>query len=418
VVLAVLGVAAWIAVREYYKSQAANAKPKATPALPVVATQAHQGDIPVYFTGLGAVTPLYTITIKTRVDGQIMKVNYTEGQSVEKGQSLVEIDPRPYEVQLTQAEGQLVRDKALLDNALIDLQRYETLIKKNAVAEQIYATQKSTVAQDEGNVRTDQGNIDSAKLNLVYCHITAPISGRAGLRLVDPGNLVQAASATPLVVLTQTEPISVIFTIGEDQVPAVMKRVRAGEHLKVEAWDKDLRNFLANGELTTLDNQIDQTTGTLKLRATFPNKGETLFPNQFVNAKLLVENKKNVTLVPNAAIQRNGSSTFLYMVQPDNKVAVRNVKIGTTGADESEVLSDDIKPGDVLVTQGVDKLQDGTLVKAQVQPPANPQANAASSNSGTNNPSSGQGNNSGTATGGHHNKNAGGSSPTGANSHP
>jgi membrane fusion protein, multidrug efflux system len=416
-VLAVLGVAAWIAIREYSKAQAANAKPKGTPAAQVVATVAHQGDIPVYFNGLGAVTPIYTITIKSRVDGQIMKVNYIEGQMVHQGQSLVEIDPRPYEVQLTQAEGQLVRDKALLDNALIDLNRYETLIKKNAVAEQIYATQKSTVAQDEGNVRTDQGNIDSAKLNLVYCHITAPITGRAGLRLVDPGNLVQAAGATPLVVITQTEPISVIFTINEDQVPAVLKRMKAGQHLKVEAWDRDLKNFLANGELTTLDNEIDQTTGTLKLRATFANKDEMLFPNQFVNAKLLEEEKKNVTLVSNAAIQRNGSSTFLYVVPADNKVEVRTVKIGTAGADESEVVSDNVKPGDVLVTQGVDKLQDGSLVQATIQQPGNAQTNAAS---GANNApaSSAQGNTSGTTHGGHRNNSAGGSSQNGANSHP
>lgn len=406
--LVIVIVAGVIAVRQYMSHvQAASAKqPRNPPATQVVAVTAHQGDIPVYLTGLGAVTPIYTVTVKTRVDGQIMEVNYHEGQEIAKGQPLVEIDPRPYQVQLTQAEGQLTRDKALLDNARTDLQRYQTLIKKNAVAEQIYATQVSTVAQDEGNVKTDEGNIASARLNIAYCHITSPISGRVGLRLVDPGNLVQSAGATPLVVITQMQPISVIFTLGEDQLQPVLTRVRAGQHLKVDALDRDSKVVIAHGELTTLDNEIDQTTGTLKMRATFPNKDNTLFPNQFVNAQLLVEEKKKVTLVSNAAIQRNGTSTFIYVAQPDNTVNVRMVKLGTTGTDESEVLSG-INPGEIAITQGVDKLQEGSKVQAFVQQPGdqNPAQAAGSAAQGSNS-------NAGGNTG-HHGKRASNSTPSG-----
>lgn len=365
-VLVILGIGAWIGWREYSAAHAANAKPKNPPSTPVIAAVAHPGSIPVYFTGLGAVTPIYTVTIKTRVDGQIMSVGYTEGQKVQKGQSLVDIDPRPYEVQLTQAQGQLIKDQAALDNARIDLQRYQDLIAKNAVAQQIYATQKATVAQDEGNVKTDEGNIAAAKLNIAYCHITASINGRVGLRLVDPGNLVAAASSTPLVVITQTEPISVIFTLPELQIPPVLKRVRAGQHLRVDALDRDSANVIAHGELTTLDNQIDQTTGTLRFRATFPNTDGALFPNQFVNARLLVEERQNVVLIPNAAIQRNGNTTFVYVLQPDKTVTIRNVVLGATGPDESEITSG-VAANDVVIVQGVDKLQEGTRVQAQIQ---------------------------------------------------
>jgi membrane fusion protein, multidrug efflux system len=365
-VLVVLGIAVWIGLRVYKATRAANAKPHTPPSIPVIAAVSHRGDIPVYFTGLGAVTPIYTVTIRTRVDGEIMRVGYTEGQKVQKGQPLVDVDPRPYEAQLIQAQGQLIKDQATLDNARVDLKRYQDLIAKNAVAEQIYATQKSLVVQLEGAVKTDEGNIASAKLNILYCHITASITGRVGLRLVDPGNLVYAAGETPLVVITEMEPISVIFTLPEQQIPTVLKRVRAGERLKVDALDRDSKRVIANGELTTLDNQIDQTTGTLRLRATFPNHAETLFPNQFVNARLLVEKRQNVTLVPNAAIQRNGTATFVYVVQPDKTVQVRNVAIGTTDADESEIKWG-IAANDVVIVQGVDKLQEGTHVQAQIQ---------------------------------------------------
>ena len=335
------------------------------PATLVTAATAHKGDIGVYFTGLGAVTPLYTVTVTSRVDGQLMNVYYKEGQTVRKGELLAEIDPRPFEVQLKQAEGQLIKDQANLQNARVDLARYQELIKRNAVAEQTLATQQATVVQDEGIVKTDQAMIDSAKLNLVYSRITAPITGRVGLRLVDPGNIVLTSGNIPLMVLTQIEPISVIFTIAEDQVPAVVKRFRAGQRLQVDAYDRDLKRKLSQGYLLTLDNQIDQTTGTLKLRAIFDNKDDALFPNQFVNARLLVEEKHGVTLVPTAAIQRGTQRTFVYLVKPDNTVTVRDVSLGTTEGDNVEVVSG-LVPSDVVVTTGVDKLQEGSKVNAQV----------------------------------------------------
>jgi multidrug efflux system membrane fusion protein len=346
-------------------SAAAPGAGRVMPATPVTAASAHKGNIGVYFTGLGAVTPIYTVTVTSRVDGQLMNVYYKEGQTVRKGDLLAEIDPRPFEVQLKQAEGQLIKDQASLQNARVDLARYQELIKRNAVAEQQLATQQATVVQDEGIVKTDQGMIDSAKLNLVYSKITSPITGRVGLRLVDPGNIVLASGNTPLLVITQIEPISVIFTISEDQVPPIAKRSRAGERLEVDAYDRNLKKKLSQGYLLTMDNQIDQTTGTLKLRAIFDNKDDALFPNQFVNARLLVEEKQGVTLIPTAAIQRSTQRTYVYLVKPDQTVTVRNVTLGTTEGDQTEVVSG-LVPGDVAVTTGVDKLQEGTKVNAQI----------------------------------------------------
>jgi len=324
-------------------------------------SQAEKGDIGVYVTGLGTVTPLNTITVTTRVDGQLMAVRYKEGDTVKKGAPLVEIDPRPFQVQLEQAEGQLAKDQAALQNARIDLNRYEDLITKNAVSQQILQTQRATVAQAEATVRTDQANIDSAKLNLLYCDISAPISGRIGLRLVDPGNFVSAGTSTPLLVITQMEPISVIFTIPEQQVPAVRAALSAGKSLPVDAMDRDGTKVIGSGGLTTLDNQIDQTTGTLRLRATMPNKDDALFPNQFVNARMLLQRKKGVTLIPNAAVQRNGQKTFVYLVNNDRSVEIRNVALGTVDDQRSEVTSG-IKPHEVVVTRGVDRLQAGSTV--------------------------------------------------------
>lgn len=342
-------------------SRPGAAGPRGPMIVPVVAAKATKGDIGVYYTGLGSVTPLYTVTVKTRVDGQLMNIYYKEGQTVRKGALLAEIDPRPFQVQLTQAEGQLIKDKAALENARIDLARYETLLPKNAVPEQQVATQKATIAQDEGAVKTDEGNIDNAKLNLVYCRVTAPITGRIGLRLVDPGNIVHATDANGLMVITQVEPISVIFTIAEDQVPPLIKALRAGRKLEVDAYDREMKNKIAQGTLATLDNQIDPTTGTLKLRATFDNKDGALFPSQFVNARLLVQEKHGVTLVPTAAIQRNSQITYVYLVKPDQTVTVRPVTLGTTEGERSEVASG-LAPGDVVVTSGVDKLQEGSKV--------------------------------------------------------
>jgi multidrug efflux system membrane fusion protein len=362
--LIVIAAAAALVYRRHSEAPA-DAGTRPTPRIPVVAATARKGAIGVYVTGLGAVTPLQTITVKTRVDGELMAVSYREGQLVHKGDSLVEIDPRPYQVQLAQAEAQLLKDQAALQNAQIDLQRYESLILKSAVAQQVLMAQRATVAEDQGSVKADQANIDSAKLNIVYTHITAPLTGRVGLRLVDPGNMVSAAAGTPLVVITQTQPISIIFTIPEQQVSAVLGPVRAGRHLHVDAVDRELQSPIASGELTTVDNEIDQTTGTLKLRATLPNKNEALFPNQFVNARLLIQEKEGVTLVPNAAIQRNASATFVYVVTPNQTVNVRTVKLGVTNANESEIASG-VSPNEVVVTQGVDKLQEGSRVAAEV----------------------------------------------------
>jgi multidrug efflux system membrane fusion protein len=339
------------------------AQKKGFGAIPVVAAKARRGNIPVYFTGLGAVTPIYTVEVRSRVDGELMQINFKEGEIVHKGDALLEIDPRPYQVMLTQAEGQLARDQAILDNARVDLTRYKTLLAQNAVPEQQLVTQASLVEQEIGIVKTDQGVIDSAKLNITYSHILSPITGRIGLRLVDPGNIVHAADTNALLVITQIDPISVIFTIAEDQLPVVTQKFWAGQHLMVDAFDRSSNTKLATGVLATLDNQIDQTTGTLKLRANFDNKDNKLFPNQFVNVRLLVQLKQNVTLIPTATVQRNTQMTYVFLVQANNKVTVRAVNLGTTEGDDSEVTSG-LAPGDVVVMTGVDKLQEGTQVTA------------------------------------------------------
>ncbi|HUI41858.1 MAG TPA: MdtA/MuxA family multidrug efflux RND transporter periplasmic adaptor subunit [Terriglobia bacterium] len=331
---------------------------------PVVAVKASRGDIGVYLTGLGSVVPLHTVTVRTQINGYLMSVLYKEFDMVQQGAALAEIDPRPYQVQLEQAQGNLARDQAFLDNARVDLQRYQTLLTHNAVPEQQVATQQALVKQDEGVVKVDQAAIDSAKLNLTYCHITAPISGRVGLRLVDPGNFVSTGDATGLVVITQLQPITAIFTIPEDQLPAVLQKWRAGQHLPVDALDRN-KTKLASGYLSTLDNQIDPTTGTLKLRATFDNQKNELFPNQFVNARLLVEEKRGVTLIPTAAVQRNNQQTYVWLVKPDSTVTVQPVKLGTSEGDQTEVASG-LKPGDTLVMTGVDRLLEGAQVTAHL----------------------------------------------------
>jgi multidrug efflux system membrane fusion protein len=351
-------------------SAAKAAAAKGPPPIPVVAAKSRKGDIGVYYSGLGAVTPLATVTVKARVDGQLMNVRYREGDTVHKGDLLAEIDDGPYQAALTQAEGALLRDQATLENARIDLVRYQQLAPQKAIPEQQLATQQATVHQDEGVVKLDEGQIQSAKVNLAYCKIAAPATGRIGLRLVDPGNIVQTADANGLLVITQMDPISAIFTISEDQLQVVLKKMAAGQTLEVDAYDRAGNTKLAQGSLTTLDNQIDPTTGTLKLRATFPNGKGTLYPNQFVNAKLLVQEKHGVTLVSTAAIQRNSQATYVYVVKADSTVTVRPIAIGTTEGDDSEVTAG-LTPGEVVVMTGVDKLQEGSKVAAQI-PSASP----------------------------------------------
>jgi multidrug efflux system membrane fusion protein len=336
----------------------------AGPALPVVAATARTGSIGVFYTGLGAVTPLATVTVRSRVDGQIMSVRYREGETVHKGDLLVAIDDGPYQAALTQAEGQLIRDQATLENARIDLARYQQLVPLKAVPEQQLATQQATVHQSEGVVKFDQGQIESARVNLAYTRIAAPVSGRVGLRLVDVGNIVHAADTNGLLVITQMNPISVIFTISEDQLQVVLGKVAARQTLEVDAYDRAAKTKLAQGSLSTLDNQVDPATGTLKLRATFENAKGTLFPNQFVNARLLVQEKRGVTLLPTAAVQRNAQATYVYLVKPDSTVTVRPITIGTTEGDDSEIVSG-LAPGDVVVATGVDKLQEGSRVSAR-----------------------------------------------------
>jgi multidrug efflux system membrane fusion protein len=340
---------------------AASKKGRGMGAIPVVAVKAYTGNIGVYIEGLGNVIPIYTVTLKSRVDGELTKVLYTEGQLVHQGDLLVQIDPRPYQVMLEQAEGQLAKDQATLDNARVDLDRYQKLLAQNAIPEQQLATQKATVESAEGAVKSDQGAIDAAKLDLVYCRITAPITGRVGLRLVDPGNIVHATDTNGLVVITQVDPISVIFTISEGDLPAVVQRLRAGQHLKVEAQDNLLHKTLAVGTLQTIDNQIDQTTGTVRLRALFDNKKDALFPNQMVNPRLLVEEKHGVTLVPNAAIQRNSQTAYVWLVKPDRSVTVRAVTAGTQEGGQTQIAAG-LAPGEVVITDGVDKLQEGSKV--------------------------------------------------------
>ena len=338
---------------------------RAAGAVPVVAAKARRGDIGVYITGLGSVTPINTVTIKSRVDGQLMKIHYSEGKLVHEGDPLLEIDPRPYEVLLEQAEGQMTRDQANLANARVDLDRYEKLLAQNAIPEQQLATQKAAVTQAEGVVKSDQAQIDSAKLNLVYCKITAPISGRVGLRLVDSGNIVHATDTNGLLVITQVDPISVIFTVAEDDLQVVLRKLAAGQNLRADAWDRGDQIKIGSGTLATVDNQIDPTTGSLRLRANFENKNNLLFPNQFVNVRLLVQQKTGVTLVPNAVIQRSSTSTYVFLVKNDKTITVRRINVGTTEGNETEIASG-LAPGDVLVMTGVDKLEEGTKVAVEM----------------------------------------------------
>jgi membrane fusion protein, multidrug efflux system len=320
-----------------------------------------KGDMPVTLSQLGTVTPLTTVTLKSQISGYLTEVALHEGQMVNKGDFLAQIDPRPYEVALEQAQAQLAKDQALLKNALLDLQRYNTLVAENSIAKQTRDTQEALVGQYQATVKADHAQVDAQKLNLTYCRIISPVTGRVGLRQVDPGNYVQMSDPTGIVVITQVKPMSVVFTTPEDNLPQVMKRLRAGATLDAIAYDRTGANELARGTLDTVDNQIDTTTGTVKLRAIFDNKEETLFPNQFVNVKLIVDTIREADILPNSAIQRGAPGTFVYVVKPDQTVAVQKVTLGPTDGQRVAIMSG-LPPGESVVVDGTDRLRDGAKV--------------------------------------------------------
>lgn len=332
-------------------------------AIPVTVAAAARADVPVVLDALGTVTSLRTVTVRSRVDGQLLRVNFREGQTVKAGEVLAEIDPRPFQVQLEQAQGQLARDRALLENARLDLERYRTLVAQDAASAQQLDTQQALVRQYEGAVRTDQGQVDNARLQLAYARITAPFSGRLGLRLVDPGNLVRAGDANGLVTITQVQPIGVTFALPEKDLAPVLARYREGKPMTVQALDRDQRQVLASGRLTTLDNQIDLATGTLKMKAEFANADGALFPNQFVNARLRIDLLAGATVVPTAAVQRGAPGTYVYLLQPEGTVALRRIETGPVDG-ERIVVARGLAPGDRVVIDGVDNLRDGARVEA------------------------------------------------------
>jgi multidrug efflux system membrane fusion protein len=342
----------------------AQPRPSVTGPRPVavITVAARRGDLGVYLTGLGSVTPLNTVTVRSRVDGQLIRTLFQEGQTVRAGDLLAEIDPRPFETQLTQAEGQLAKDEAALANARTDLERYRTLVKGGFIPQQQLDTQTSTVAQLAAAIKADQGQIDSIRLQLTYTRILAPLTGRVGLRLVDPGNMVRANDAGGLVMLTQVEPIAVLFTIPQDDLPQVLARQRTGAPIPVEAYDREGRTRLATGVLVAVDNQIDPGTGTVKLKASFANRDGMLFPNQFVNARILVDSLRGAVLVPNEAIQRGAQGPFVYVVKPDKTVELRKV---TPGPSEGGVTAvrEGVAVGDALIVDGADRVQERSRVE-------------------------------------------------------
>jgi membrane fusion protein, multidrug efflux system len=350
---------------EESQSGAPSARRGVTGPVTITAAAAQKGNIPVYLAAIGTVTPVYTASITSEVTGLVSKVYYKEGQLVRKGEALIDIDARPFEAQLMQAEGALERDTNVLAQAKMDLQRYRDAWARNAIPKQTLDDQEKIVLQDEGTVKNDEGTVQYDRVQVGFCHITAPISGRVGLRLVDPGNVVQANGTTPLVVVTQIQPITVIFTVAEDSLPQVEAQTRQGKRLDVLALDRAQQTKLATGKLLTFDNQIDTTTGTVKMRGIFDNKDGALFPNQFVNTKLLVDTLQGVTLIPSAAIQQNGQTSFVYLIQNDT-AQIRNIKVGVTEAAQSAVTG--INPGDMVATSSFEKLQNGSKVTISKQP--------------------------------------------------
>lgn len=375
-------------------SSPSRARANAPQTVQVTVAPALRQDLPIYLTGLGSIEAYYTVSVKSRVDGQLVDVKFKEGENVQKGALLAVIDPRPYQVQLDQAQAQLFKDQASLRDAKLNYQRYKDLLQNSgAMSQQQVDTQQATVDQLDGTVRNDQATVENAKLNLVYCHITAPVSGRIGLRLVDPGNIVHASDANPMLVITELQPITAVFTLPEDQLPTVAQHMHKGT-LRVDAYSRDDLTKLDTGTLLTIDNQIDQTTGTGKLKAIFENKTSELWPNQFVNIHLLLETQKNVTVVPSAAVQRGPQGNYVYVMKPDKTVEVRNVTIPVTQGNLSAIASG-VSPNELVVTDGQDKLQQGSHVEPHTQGSGSQNAQGASpdqnASNAPQNPNSGQG---------------------------
>jgi len=339
---------------------ASKSKDAYTSAISVGVTEVRKRDVPYYLTGLGNVTAFNTVTAHTRVDGQIMQVLFREGQFVHQGDVLVEIDPRPYQVALEQAEGQLAKDVAAQNDAKVDLARYQQLWQEGVIARQQLDTQQATVGQYDGAIKSDQAAIDNEKLQLTYCRITSPIDGRVGLRLVDPGNIVHAADTGGMIVITQVQPIAVIFTLPEDVLPQVAAQMKVGE-LTVEAYSRDNDTKIAQGKLLTIDNQIDQTTGTIRLKAQFDNHDLSLWPNQFVNARVLLNVRQNATVIPTAGIQSGAQGPFVYVIGSDRKAEVRPIQVDFAEGNIS-VIKQGLKPDEQIVVDGADKLQADALV--------------------------------------------------------
>lgn len=366
----IAGAATWAITHNKEKVTPAGRFSSAGQTMPVGTATVAQGDMPITLSALGTVTPLATITVQTQISGQLVEVGFQEGQIVQKGDFLAQIDPRPYQVALEMYQAQLAKDQASLKGAEVDLQRYTALAAQKSIATQTRDDQIATVAQDKAQVMLDQSNIDTQKLNLVYCHITAPVTGRVGLRQVDPGNYVTPTSLTSgIVVLTQLSPISVIFTVPEDNLPQVMKQFGGSTPLQATAYDRAGVNKIDTGKLSVIDNQIDTTTGTVKMRAVFDNQSNTLFPNQFVNIQLLVDTLKNTEIVPDAAIQRGAPGTFVYVVKPDNTVTAQPVTLGPDDGQKVAVTKG-LSKGQVVVIDGADRLKDGAKVVVSEPPPA------------------------------------------------
>ncbi|WP_420263835.1 MdtA/MuxA family multidrug efflux RND transporter periplasmic adaptor subunit [Candidatus Magnetominusculus dajiuhuensis] len=347
----------------------------AAPALPVEVVAAKTGDMGTYLNGLGTVVPLSTVSVKSRVDGQLDKVLFEEGQIVNKGDIIAIVDPRPFEIQLAQAEGQLAKDVALVDNARLDAQRYSTLFKQDSISKQQLDTQESLVKQYEAAIKADKAQVENARLQINYSKITAPVTGRTGLRQIDPGNIIHATDVNPIVVITQLKPISVIFPIAEDNLPRALEKLKKGQPIQVEAYDRQRSRKLATGQLLTIDNQIDVSTGTVRFKAIFKNENTELFPNQFVNARLLLDVKRGVVLIPSSAIQQTQKGTFVYVLTSSDTVTARFVKVGETQKDTTSIETG-LAAGEQVITGGAERLTDGAKVQVKKSPLDNSKDNS------------------------------------------